>query len=348
MNTQPLDQSRPSATIRVPNPWDDPRHRWTIGEAVTRWLTARHGWSPITITRYTRALDRFAGDMGGPTVYLDTVRALDYQAWVSDLKPLRVNSVRKGKDYSASALNTTVAPVRAFYTWAVALKIVADNPTLDTPPARVGKRPPSRLSRADCQRLLRAAAARERVQLTLFLVYGLRLAELQRIHIEDWDRERDLLTILGKGNKVRILPVYGEARVELTGWCDFVLRSGRGPMWPSPRRPDVNIGAGLIGRNISGLGEALGLHVHPHLLRHTALSDMVEEGLDLETVRTIAGHETLATLSIYTSAAPEHVRRSMSGRRQAYGSLPGFAPHAEDVGQGSQDGGAVDDHPNTE
>lgn len=312
MSTRPLDSSRPPARISLDRAWVSPDHRWTLGEASLRWLTGKHGWSPLTVTRYTWSLQRFIDDMGGLDVHLDAVTPIDFHDWVGDLRPTR------GKDYAPSALNTTVAPVRAFYGWAVQMAMVTTNPTLETAPSKTGKAPPKRLTREACRRLLEVSDTRERVQETLFLGYGLRLAELTRLRVEDWDRERNLLTVLGKGSKVRILPVVGEVLDELTGWVDFVLRTPAGPMWPSPDKPGQPLSAGWIGRRIPAMGERAGIYVHCHLLRHTALADMVEEGLDLETVRTIAGHATLATLSVYTSSAPEHLRKSMAERRRSY------------------------------
>jgi integrase/recombinase XerC len=290
----------------------DPGHRWTISEATNRWLGARHGWSPLTTARYQRTLDRFTTDMGGPDIHLDTITPIDFAEWVEDLRPNR------GRTYRPSALKTVTQPVRTFFAWAVQMRITTINPTLETAPPKVGHRPPTRLNREACRRLLAAADVEDRVRITLFLGLGLRLSELARLRVEDWDRERDLLTVLGKGNKVRVLPVTGEVKAELTGWVDFYLRAASGPLWPSPDRPGEPLGAGWIGRRVTAVGQRVGIHVHPHLLRHTALSDMLEEGIDPETVREVAGHATLATLAIYTSSAPEHMRRSLAGHRRSY------------------------------
>lgn len=319
--TRGLDQTRPQARVTLDRAWVSPDHRWTLGDAVGRWLTGRHGWSPLTIARYQRSLQRFMDDMGGSDVHLDVITPIDFHEWVADLKPTRTWGP---KDYSPAALNTTVAPVRAFFGWATQLQLVASNPTLETAPSKVGKRPPKRLTREACAAVLAASDPRERVQLTLIFTYGIRLGELARLRVEDWDRGNDSLTILGKGNKVRILPVVGEAKAELTGWVDFVLRRTSGPMWPStaPGKAGQGMTAGWIGRRISAMGERVGVHLYPHKGRHTALSDMLEEGIDMQAVRAVAGHESLATLGIYASSSPEHLRRAMGERRRPYADQP--------------------------
>lgn len=314
---QGLKQARPTATLRIADHWSDQQRQWTIGDAAQRWLAARHGWSPLTITRYTKSIERFMADMGGPDVPLERITPMDWTEWVTDLRPLRTRAGKR--EYQDSGRNATVQPVRAFFSWAINLRLIPADPTMESPPAKVRQAPPPRLTREAVRRLIDTSSGGNRVRIVLFATYGIRLAEMRRLRVEDWDRERDLLTVLGKGNKVRVLPLFGEPLEFLRMWVRLELRGAGGPLWPSPRDGTQSLSSQWIGREVATAGEAIGVPVHPHLLRHHAISEMVEEGMDLETVRYISGHATLATLSIYTHAAPEHVRQTLERYRRPYG-----------------------------
>lgn len=289
------------------------RTRPTLAEVAAKWLIMKetHGASPLTVTRYRRSLTRFVEDMG-VGVTIDSVTPLDFEEWVTELRQ------PDGRRYKVTSLKTTIAPVRAFYSWAFARRLVDDDPTTGVDLARPPSAPPKRLSRQAVARIIDAAPHRERTQITLMATYGLRLAELAGLRVEDWDRERDLLTVLGKGRRTRVLPLTGEALHELRGWVDFGLRATSGPLWPSPDHVGEPLGAGWIGRRISAVGASVGISVHPHLLRHTAASDMVEEGIDLAAVQAVLGHTSLASTSIYVSSAPEHLRQVLEDKRRPY------------------------------
>jgi site-specific recombinase XerD len=283
-----------------------------LGSWVDRWLRSKaaNGASPLTVTRYQRTLDRFVADMGGPDVPLDRVTALDYEEWVADLRQ------PNGRAYRPTSRKVMAAPVQAFWGWAHHHRLVDTDPTAGTKIPAGPKGPPKRLPREAVRKLIEAAPHRERVQILLMVVLGLRLAEVAGLRVEDWDRERGLLTVHGKGGRTRILPVVGELEEELGGWVRFGLRATTGPMWPSPTRPGEPLGAGWSGRQIAAVGDRCGVRVHPHLLRHTAASDMVEEGWDLGAVQAILGHASLSSTTIYVSSAPEHLRDLMVRRRR--------------------------------
>jgi site-specific recombinase XerD len=285
-----------------------------LAEVAHKWLVMKEatGTAPLTVTRYRRALDRFVGDMGGDGVPLEAVTPLDFEEWVTGLRQ------PDGRRYKTTSLKTTIAPVRAFYAWCFARRLVDDDPTLGVDLARPAKGPPKRLPREAVTRILAAAPHRERTQITLMVCYGLRLAELANLRVEDWDRDRDLLTVAGKGRRTRVLPLAGEALHELRGWVDYGLRATSGPMWPSPERPGEPLGAGWVGRRITAVGAAAGYTVHPHLFRHTAASDMIEEGFDLAVVQELLGHASLASTTIYVSAQPEHMRTAFAELRRPY------------------------------
>lgn len=285
--------------------------RPTIGAATNRWVRGRVKRGEITALtgdRYRRSLAKFIDSAGGPDTPLDLITQDDFDDWLAGVV------ATTGRRYRPGSLNTLSAPVRTFFGWAATRGVIDTDPTADTSRAKVPEAPPKRLTREAVRRLIDTSATMQRVQVIILVNLGLRLAELAGMRVEHWNREIDLLTVAGKGSKTRILPIVGETHAELTGWVDFVLRSTDGPMWPHPRTKEP-LTKHWIGKQITATGEACGVRVWPHALRHTAASDMVEEGIDLAVVQTVLGHASLTSTSIYVKASPEHLRSAVSGRR---------------------------------
>lgn len=288
--------------------------RPTIGDQTNQWLRGRVKRGEITALtgeRYRRSLTNFADHLGGPDTPLDLVTPDDFDDWLASARSSH------GRPYRPGSLNTLGAPVRTFFAWCAARGIIAVDPTADTNRAKVPQAPPKRLTREAVRRLIGHAPPMQRAQVIILANLGLRLSELGAMRVEHWNREADLLIIVGKGSKTRVLPLVGEVLEEMTGWVDFVLRSPDGPMWPHPRTGEP-LGHKWMGQQITKAGEECGIRVWPHALRHTAASDMVEEGIDLAVVQQMLGHSSLTSTSIYVSAAPEHLRAAITGRR-AYG-----------------------------
>ena len=264
--------------------------------------------TPLTAARYLRSLERFAEWLGGPDVPLDAVTPDDFEEWLAQA------TSTYGRKYRPGSLNTMAAPVRTFFAQAAARGLIDADPTADTTRAKTPQAPPKRLTREAVRRLIDTAPPMQRTQIVVLVNLGLRLSELAAMRIEHWNREADLLTVAGKGSKTRVLPLTGEVLAELTGWVDVVRRRVDGPMWPHPRSGEA-LTPKWLGRQISAVGEQCGVVVWPHALRHTCASDLVEEGVDLAIVQQLLGHSSLTSTSIYVSAAPEHMREAMAGRR---------------------------------
>ncbi len=154
-----------------------------------------------------------------------------------------------------------------------------------------------------------ALARRDRAMLELFYSSGLRLSELTNLRWGDLDMGAGEVRVLGKGRKVRILPV-GRFAVR-------ALQAHAGPAEPPPEAP---VFAGRGGRPISARAVQLRVaqlamrggfprHVHPHMLRHTFASHVLESSGDLRAVQELLGHADIATTQIYTHLDFQHLSR---------------------------------------
>ena len=153
---------------------------------------------------------------------------------------------------------------------------------------------------------------RDKALIELLYSSGLRLAELQGLSIRDIDFNRQLLRVIGKGNKTRIVPFGGKARESLIEWLkvyriwqgDFkadspVFITQRGNVI-TPRQIEnrVKLQAQRAGVNVD---------LHPHLLRHCFASHMLSNSGDLRAVQEMLGHSNLTTTQIYTHIDFDHL-----------------------------------------
>jgi integrase/recombinase XerC len=149
-------------------------------------------------------------------------------------------------------------------------------------------------------------ARRDRAMLELFYSSGLRLAELCRLRWGDLDLDEGMARVLGKGSKTRVVPIGAAACAALRvlergGPADPVFR-GRGTAPISPR---------TVQARLARIAQQQGLfkRVHPHLLRHSCASHLLESSGDLRGVQELLGHADIGSTQIYTHLDYQHLAR---------------------------------------
>jgi len=151
---------------------------------------------------------------------------------------------------------------------------------------------------------------RDQAMLELFYSSGLRLSELVGLNLDQLDLAAGLVRVLGKGNKVRELPVGGKAREALQAWLPvralanpvdgavFIGQQGR------------RLGARAVQLRVRQAGvRELGQHLHPHMLRHSFASHLLESSQDLRSVQELLGHADIGTTQIYTHLDFQHLAK---------------------------------------
>ena len=148
-----------------------------------------------------------------------------------------------------------------------------------------------------------ALGSRDLAMAELFYSSGLRLAELQQLDLQGGDRFPDQITVIGKGNKTRIVPVGSKAREALDTWL------GERGTFAAPEetalfvsRRGTRLSRRSIQHQLDVWARAAGLpaHLHPHKLRHSFATHLLESSGDLRAVQELLGHANLATTQIYT------------------------------------------------
>lgn len=169
---------------------------------------------------------------------------------------------------------------------------------LDTPPSRLDDDPP-------------ALRCRDNAVLELLYGSGLRVAELCGLRPGDLDLPAKAVTVWGKGSKQRLVPLSEPAIEALTQWLGFGRREMLRPESPADAVFLNKAGRRLTPRDVRRLlDRRASTPTHPHALRHTFATHLLDGGADLRTVQELLGHSDLATTQHYTHVSKERLRRA--------------------------------------
>jgi integrase/recombinase XerC len=153
-------------------------------------------------------------------------------------------------------------------------------------------------------------AHRDQAMLELFYSSGLRLAELVGLDLDQLDLPAGLVQVLGKGNKQRVLPIGRKACEALAAWLPVraLSRPADGAVFVSQQGRRLSPRAVQLRVRQAGVRE-LGQHLHPHMLRHSFASHLLESSQDLRAVQELLGHADIGTTQIYTHLDFQHLAR---------------------------------------
>lgn len=286
--------------------------------------------SPLTLKHYRRDLE-------------ETARVFftgNHQQWnhidAQDVRHLVVLVHRRGK--SGTSIRRMLSSLRGFYQFLLRENLARHNPAVGISPPRSGQRLPKALNEESIQQLLDhddqgdALRCRDKAMMELMYSSGLRLAELVQLDVDTLDMRDGSVRVTGKGNKSRVLPVGKPAIDAVRRWLPersllardsaeralFISRQGRRL---SPRSVQQRLRKAA---KEAGLGEPL----HPHMLRHSFASHMLQASGDLRAVQELLGHANLGTTQVYTHLDFQHLAKVYDqahprARKSSAGKKPG-------------------------
>ena len=255
--------------------------------------------------------------------YLRDTTVLATLAGDTDLAKLRPQELRRflatlhGRGLSGRSLARTLSSWRAFYRQLqdrdAAMK---ENPCAGLKAPKSMKRLPSALSPDDAVRLVdipgdEPLAVRDRALFELAYSSGLRLSELASLDVDGVDLASGEVRVWGKGSKERIVPVGAAALAAIRAWLDRraeMTGAGAGPM-PNTEQKAMFVGRSgkrvtprAIERRLAewAVRQGLSQHVHPHMLRHSFASHVLQSSGDLRAVQEMLGHASIASTQVYT------------------------------------------------
>ncbi|MFJ3521551.1 tyrosine recombinase XerC [Pseudomonas sp. NPDC090203] len=215
---------------------------------------------------------------------------------------------------SSRSIARLLSAVRGFYHYLNREGLCDHDPANGLAPPKGERRLPRTLDTDRALQLLEGGveddfiARRDQAILELFYSSGLRLSELTGLNCENLDLADGLVQVLGKGSKMRVLPVGKKAREALEQWLKqraltnpqddavFVSQQGR------------RLGPRSIQLRVKAAGEReLGQNLHPHMLRHSFASHLLESSQDLRAVQELLGHADITTTQIYTHLDFQHL-----------------------------------------
>jgi integrase/recombinase XerC len=268
--------------------------------------------SPLTVAAYERDLREF-------TAYLQGAQAR------AGLKSVATRQIRQyiahlfdDRGYDSRTVCRKLSSIRALYRFLKITGVREDDPAAAIPGPSVAKRRPAPLKVDEVMKLLRTTIAgrtdrarlRDAAIMELFYASGMRRAELASVRLADVDLAERTIRVTGKGNKERVVVINHSAAAAIESYLrvrpassDPALFLGRGGHGLTPAH---------VWRIFRTIYRVSGVQKHatPHTLRHSFATHLVENGVDLETVRELLGHESLATTGVYLQLAMGHKRRA--------------------------------------
>jgi integrase/recombinase XerD len=284
-------------------------------DAFLEMMSAERGAARNTIEAYRRDLGDYAGYLAGKGKSAQSAQREDIVAYLGFLD---------AQGLAASSAARRLSALRQFHKFLCADQIRTDDPTRIVASPRTRRPLPNVLSVAEVDRLLstaeaeanadaapqkKEAALRLYVLLELLYATGMRVSELVSLRRSAVMRDTSFLTITGKGNKERIVPLNDSARDAVRTWVASLPKEA---IWLFPAGgEDGYLSRQVFARDLKGLAARAGIaasRVAPHVLRHAFASHLLQGGADLRVVQTLLGHADISTTQIYTHVLDEKLR----------------------------------------
>ncbi len=272
-------------------------------------------YSDNTVSSYARdltSLDRFCVE--AEVVSTGDLRRHHVQAWIS---------AEHRRGLAGKTLQRRLSAARSLFRFLVADGELNANPTNGVSAPKSSRHLPRTLDPDQMHRLLETDGskwhdARDIAMMELFYSSGLRLAELTTADLNDISREDKTITVTGKGNKTRVVPVGRKAREAILAWNrvrDLCPRRGQRDIDGSALFLSER-GARISARSVQErlkrqmLRAGLPGNLSPHMLRHSFASHLLESSGDLRAVQELLGHKDISTTQIYTHLDFQHLART--------------------------------------
>lgn len=280
-------------------------------EAYLRHLDTERRLSPHTVNHYARDL-ALAADALWPQGQPDWAQVSSH-----DVRRLVATLHRRG--LGGRSLQRLLSALRGFYHYLAREGMVQHNPALDIRAPKRPRRLPRTLDADSVNHLLDQTrdddplSLRDRAMMELFYSSGLRLAELASLDLDSIDRADASLVVTGKGRKTRHLPVGQPALQALAAWlkarATLVSDSAERALFVG--RHGRRLGGRAIEQRLALRAREAGLdqHLHPHMLRHSFATHLLESSGDLRAVQELLGHADLSTTQVYTHLDFQHLAR---------------------------------------
>ena len=302
-----------------------------------QYLAAERRQSPHTCNAYQRDLTRLAQWL--------TSQSPPLTAWehLTEAEVRRYAAALNRDGLAGRSIARALSAIRRFYEYLIREHRLRHNPALDVKAPRSGRRLPVAADADQLTHLLdmppeEPLEVRDLAMFELFYSSGLRLSELTGLDLRDLDLKAGDVRVLGKGSRERLLPIGRKARQALDQWLKLrptLAGEGEPAVFVSQR--GTRLSSRSVQLRLARWGQRCGAdqHLHPHLLRHSFASHLLESSGDLRAVQELLGHADIATTQVYTHLDFQHLAQvydrahPRARRRPANG-----RGHGDDFGDG--------------
>ena len=277
-------------------------------QAFLDYLQFERRYSPHTWENYQRDLLQFSQWLTNHSDVksLNEVTEFSVRQWISQMH-------REG--LKSRSLQRKLSSLRSYYQYQIKHKHITLNPAIDVRAPRDSKPLPKTLDLEQVTQLLNIEgddfiSVRDKAIIELFYSSGLRLAELAGLQLADIDLEAALVTVTGKGNKTRIIPIGSKAIEALRNWLVHRALANR-------KQVDglflSRQGSAISHRNIQlrmnhwQKKQGITQSIHPHKLRHSFASHLLQSSGDLRAVQEFLGHSDISSTQVYTHLDYQHL-----------------------------------------
>ena len=275
-------------------------------------LNFERGLSPLTRENYARDITKLiqlAQEIVEPTT-LNKLQNIHIRRFITTLH---------SKGLGGKSIARMLSSWRGFFDFLVNRKGFSSNPVIGLRAPKSAKTLPQALSIEQATKLVAIAeddilSMRDHAILELFYSSGLRLSEVVNLNIDALDFSEGTVTVTGKGNKTRIVPMGTHAIAAIQKW--LALRHNITINHPDSKAVFIGLqGRRISARNIQyrlkewSIKQGINSSVHPHMLRHSFASHVLQSSGDLRAVQEMLGHANISTTQIYTHLDYQHLTK---------------------------------------
>ena len=273
-------------------------------------LEAERNVSPYTVRNYTRDLMEFFGFVSESGI--DTLKKVNKQTLRNYLAQLMEQK------YAKSSIARKLSAIRSFYRYLMREELIAASPAATTVSPKLDKRLPVFLTVEEAKRLVESPdisqpqGQRDRALLEMLYASGMRVSELVNMNTEQVNLATNEIRVWGKGAKERLVLIGEPAAAALNTY----INEGRKELLGGKRNNALFVnryGERILVRRVQKIlnkySKNINKSIHPHILRHTFATHLLDGGADLIVVQELLGHADLSSTQIYTHVTQSRARK---------------------------------------
>ena len=282
-------------------------------------LALSNSGSMLTIESYQKDIERFIDYL-----IINNIRSfedVDKNIMLSFITELKTGKLTNGYIISNKTYARNISSIKSFYKYLNKFKDISNNPVTSIKVKVNNNKLPEFLTFNQVTNLLDSfdlndeIDLRNRILIEFIYACGIRVSELVNIKLEDINLDNEILTVVGKGNKIREVPFYPSLTTYIKLYINGFYKQYKGntnSLFVSKRGQQLTCRYVQKMLKDQSIKANINLNVYPHMLRHSFATHLLDNGLDLRIVQQLLGHKNLSTTQIYTHVTIDRLKKAIS------------------------------------